>query len=795
MNSHALNVLEYREALDLVARYASSALGAEAVRALSPSVDRGFIEPELARVEEMRGFLRGGSGWSVPAIPDVREALRRLRVEGSVLEGPQLRDVGVLLASSRTTRRALGQNAGSLPLLALAADGLVEREKDEAEVARTVDDAGLVRDEASPALYRARREIRSTRGRLVERLASFMAQLPPHLQVSDASVTVREGRYVIPVRREGRGDVGGIVHDESATGATLFIEPPVAVEMMNRLRALEAEEAREVTRILRELTARLRPLQPELLAALDALVALDSLYARARYALRTDGRAPRMLDAGTEEYEVVRGYHPILLAQSAEVVPFDLRMDPGERTLLISGPNTGGKTVLLKAMGLLSLLAQSGVVPPVGPGTRLPVFRDVFADVGDEQSIEASLSTFSAHLKNLREVLEGADWRSLVLTDEIGSGTDPQEGAALARAVLVELTRRSCFTVATTHLGQLKLLATEERGIVNASLQFDAERLQPTYRLLKGIPGRSYGLAIARRLGLEPRLLQEAEATLPAGERDVARLLLDLEAKEQRFAAQNDELARRLGETEALRAKLEARERELKQREKDAERRARQQARDLLLQSRAEVEAAIREVRDAADAAQLDEAARAARRRVEEAATRQREKQPAERPARGRGGADRKRAPLVLEPGLRVRIESLGRTGTVVDVRDGKAMVEAGSMRLLLPREDLVPLAAGDQQAEPRPRPSAGYLNAGAEARPEVDLRGLRPDEVDVLLGRAIDSAILAGLPSFRIIHGKGTGALRAHVRKLLEQDRRITVQRPGELFEGGTGVTVVEFA
>ena len=793
MNPHALNVLEYREALDLVARFASSGLGADAVRALSPSADLGFIEPELARVEEMRAFLRGDSGWSVPPIPDVREGLRRLRVEGSVVDGPQLRDVGVLLASSRTTRRAVAHNAGTLPYLSLISGGLVEREKDEAEIARTLDDAGLVRDEASPALYRLRREIKGARNRLVERLASYMASLPAHHQVPDASVTVREGRYVIPVRREGRGEVGGIVHDESATGATLFVEPPAAVEMMNRLRTLEAEEAREVTRILRELTARLRPLQPELLASLDALVVLDSLYARARYALRTDGRAPAILEAGTEEYVVIRGYHPILQARSAEVVPFDLAMDRGERTLLISGPNTGGKTVLLKAIGLISLLAQSGIVPPVGPGTRLPVFRDVFADVGDEQSIEASLSTFSAHLKNLREVLDGADWQSLVLTDEIGSGTDPQEGAALARAVLVELTRRSCFTVATTHLGQLKLLATEERGIINASLQFDAERLQPTYRLLKGIPGRSYGLAIARRLGLEPRLLEEAEATLPAGERDIAKLLLELEAKEQRFADQTDELARQLAKTQALRETLEQRERELKERERDSERRSRQQARDLLLQSRAEVEAAIREVRDAADADRLDEAARAARRRVEEAATRQREKQPAERaarPAKGRG-----RAPLALEPGLRVRIESLGRTGTIVDLRDGKAMVEAGAMRLLLPREDLTPLSPGDQQAEPRPRPSAGYVNAGSDARPEVDLRGMRPEEVDVLLGRALDSAIMAGLPSFRIIHGKGTGALRAHVRKLLEGDRRVSVQRPGELFEGGTGVTVVEFA
>jgi DNA mismatch repair protein MutS2 len=796
MNPHALNVLEYREALDLVARFASSGLGADAVRALSPSADLGWIGPELARVEEMRAFLRGDSGWSVPAIPDVVEPLRRMRVEGSVLDGPHLRDIGVLLASSRTTRRAVLQQQGALPQLSLIAGGLAEAEKDEAEIARTLDDAGLVRDEASPALYRLRRELKSARGRLVERLASYMASLPPHLQVQDSSVTVREGRYVIPVRREGRGEVGGIVHDESATGATLFVEPPVAVEMMNRLRDLEAQEAREVTRILRELTARLRPLQPALLASLDALVSLDSFYARARYALRVDGRAPALLEPGTEEYEVVRGYHPILLARGDDVVPFDLRMDRGERTLLISGPNTGGKTVLLKAIGLVSLLAQSGVVPPVAKGTRLPVFRDVYADIGDEQSIEASLSTFSAHLKNLREVLEGAGWESLVLTDEIGSGTDPQEGAALARAVLVELTRRSCFTVATTHLGQLKLLAAEERGIINASLQFDAERLRPTYRLLKGIPGRSYGLAIARRLGLEPRLLEDAEATLPQGERDVARLLLDLEAKEQRFADQTAALERSLAETAALREQMEARERDLKQRERDAERRARQQARDLLLQARAEVEAAIRDVRAAGDAEKLDEAARAARRKVEEAALRQREKTPAEKRA-ARGGAKAESTEFELEPGVRVRIESLGRTGTIVDVRDGKAMVEAGVMRLLLPRDDLTPLPAGDQGgAQPKGRPSGGYINtAAADARPEVDLRGMRPDEVETVLGRALDNALLAGLPTFRIIHGKGTGVLRAHVRELLKADRRISVARPGELFEGGTGVTVVEFA
>ncbi|HEX5521368.1 MAG TPA: hypothetical protein VFX29_06700, partial [Longimicrobiaceae bacterium] len=473
MNPHALNVLEYRAALDHVARFASSTLGALAVRELAPSTELGWIEPELKRVGEMMTLLIDDDAWGLPAVPDARAPVARLRIEGSVLEAPMLRDLGVLLASSRSARRSLLARRDDFARLAELAERLADLPKEAEAIGRAIDDDGAVLDGASPELARLRREIRAIRGRLVERLAAYAQSLPTHYQVPDASVTVREGRYVIPVRREGRGEVGGIVHGESGSGATLFIEPPVGIEMMNRLREHEADEAREVLRILRELTDRLRPHQGEIAASLDALVELDSLLARARYARRTGGSIPELLESGTEEYEVVAGRHPILLARAerpAEVVPFDLRMERGERTLLISGPNTGGKTVLLKAAGLISLLAQSGVVPPVELGTRLPIFRAIFADIGDEQSIEASLSTFSAHLKNLREALEHADFESLVLIDEIGSGTDPLEGGALARAVLLELTRRSAFTIATTHLGQLKLLATEERGVVNGSL-------------------------------------------------------------------------------------------------------------------------------------------------------------------------------------------------------------------------------------------------------------------------------------------------------------------------------------
>ena len=789
MNSHALDVLEYREALAAVARLASSAPGAAAVRALEPAAEPEAINAELAVVGEMMRLLGREGAWPMPAIPELDEAIQRLRVEGSVWDAPALRDGATLLRSSITAKRSLLDEQSRAPRLAAEAEGLVELPKLADRVERAVDEDGQVRDDASPELAKLRREMAGARNRIVARLTAFASSLPPQHQVPDASISLREGRYVIAVRREGRGDVGGIVHGESGSGATLFIEPPVAIEMMNRLRELEADEAREVQRILRELTGALRPHAGELDRSLALLVRLDSVHARARYALQVEGSVPEMLEPGSGEYLVVQGRHPLLVAAGEAVVPFDLRMDPGERTLLISGPNTGGKTVLLKAIGLISLLAQAGVVPPVVQGTRLPVFTRVFADIGDEQSIEASLSTFSAHLKTRRETLDEADAASLVLIDEIGSGTDPVEGGALAQAILLELTRRSCFTVATTHLGQLKLLPAEEPRVVNGSLQFDAELLAPTYRLVKGLPGRSYGLAIARRLGMPEAVLADAEAALPEGERDVGRLLLELEAKEQRVAALTEKLERQVGETESLRARLEEREAELRTREKDAERRARQQARDLLLRSRQEVEAAIDEVRSAADEEKLQDAARAARRRVEEAAHRQREKTPAEpRAERAATGAP-------LEVGLRVRVESLGRTGRVTEVRDGKAMVETGGLRLLLPKADLTPLPEGDQEPEkPQRRGGGGYLTADTEASIEVDLRGLRVDELELRLGRALDSAIMAGLPSFRIIHGKGTGALRAEVQELLRADPRISTYRPGERFEGGTGVTVVEF-
>ena len=784
MNRHALDVLQFREALGVVAGHAGSPLGAAAVRALEPSDSHVQVTDELRRVDQMSAFLYRAQEWQMPALPDVRGALKRLAMTGSVLEGPELRDVAIVMRGSDATRRAILQHAQDYPLLAEVAEPLVSDAAAERRITSAVDNAGDVRDDASRELQRLRRELRGARSRIVEKLEQYIATLPARFQVSDASVTVRDGRYVIPVRREGRGEVGGLVHDESATGHTLFVEPPVAIALMNRLRELEIAEAREVQRILREQTESLRPLQPSLQASFDALIQLDTLYARARYALQVNGVRPEV-ELDGDRLVLMHARHPLLLATMADVVPFDLTLEPGERTMLVSGPNTGGKTVLLKAIGLIAALTQAGVIPPVAKGTRLPLFADIFADIGDEQSIEASLSTFSAHLKNLREIIEGADARSLALIDEMGSGTDPAEGGALADAILRTLTRRGTLTIATTHLGQLKAIAGEEPGIINASLQFDAVALRPTYRLQKGVPGRSYGLAIARRLGLPEDLLAEAEEALPRSERETGQLLEELETKDRALAATLADASSERARNARLAAELTEREEALSRREKEAERRARQQARDLLLNARAEVETAIRELREAAgtDTAALDDAARAARRRGEEKARREAERTPRARGTAGEG------VPVV--EGAHVRIEASGLKGIVVELRDDRAMVEVAGLRMQVPVGDLAVTAA--PEAAKQRRTSPAWSAPDLDASSEVDLRGMRAEEVAGRLQPALDGAIQADLPSLRIIHGKGTGALREVVSELLKTDSRVTSFRPGGVGEGGTGVTVAE--
>ncbi len=801
MNHHALSVLEFPRVLDVVADRASSSLGAVAVRALRPRTDREWLAAELARVQAMRALLSSEGGWNPEPIPDVKQALARLRLEGAALEGTQLTAIATLLRSSRCTQSALRdprRPAMATAYLLPFASRLIAAQRDEDAIDRAIDGDGTVRDDASPALRRLRRELMGAQGELVRLLERIMASLEPNHQVSDMSVTVRNGRYVIPVKAHARAAIGGIMHDSSGTGATVFIEPPAAVEFGNRIRELENEEQREVERILRDLSDGVRPLQPAMLEAFAALVELDVLYARARYA-NEFACEPAELGEPADGLQVHGGRHPLLLARNVPVVSFDLMLLPDERTLLISGPNTGGKTVLLKALGLFCAMLQSGIPAPVGPQSRLPIVDDCYADVGDEQSLEANLSTFSAHLVHQREILRGATDRSLVLIDELGSGTDPLEGAALGGAILEALTRRNTLTVATTHLGALKELAADVPGVVNASLQFDAVKLAPTYRLLKGIPGRSYGLSIARRLDLPGDVLDRAEARVPQVERDVHKLLADLEARDEVLAQREVQLDRLATDAELRTGALETRERTLKEKERELERESRKAARAHLLDARQTIEQVIAELKSKG-ATEIEAAAKAARRVVEteaQAQGRALEKLLEEQRVKAAEAARSRRGGIDREPEVGELVEATAfgnRVGTLIDVKNGQGTVAIGALKMSFP---IATLRTTGKKPE-RAAVNVAVSNLDEDTGPpmgagEVDLRGMRVSEIDDFVSRAIDTAVRADLKELRIIHGKGTGALRERVTTMLRSESRVSSHRMGLWNEGGAGVTIAE--
>ena len=797
MPDRALRVVEFDRVLEYVAGFASTTAGRELIRGLRPSADSGVARARLESVAETVRFLEPRGEWALPSIPEAGTALARLEVEGSVLPAAGLARLGALLSAGDALKRALAEGAGGLPALQELRARLLSHPRLQASIERSVDPDGTVLDAASRELGRIRARRRGAHNRVVRHLESLLAGIDDRYRVPEASVSIREGRYVIPVRREGKRVVGGYVHDESSSGATVFVEPPSAIVEMNRVRELERAELREVQRVLRELTDRCRPMAREFADSLEALTLMDARVALARAAARWEGSVPEITGGplvGSAEGVadsglcIRQGRHPLLVGGATDAVPFDIELDPQERVVVVTGPNTGGKTVLLKSVGLVASLAQAGVIPPVGPGTRIPAFDSFYADVGDEQSIADSLSTFSAHLRNLQEVLRGAGPRSLVLIDEPGAGTDPKEGEALARALIETLAARGCLAVVTSHMGGLKRLAAPDNGIVNASLDFDGERLAPTYRFTKGRPGRSYGLAIARGLGFPDAVLDLADGyrdraearlddlleTLERKERGVSRLLAALEAERRR--------------ARALEAELETREAALRRSEREAAARARREARRMLLEARREVEAAIEGLqgRDR-DGLPAREAARRARRTVEEAA------RALEEPATAGGGPPREdggRDAQELVAGAAVRVSDTGAEGTVMEVEGDRVAVLVGGVRMRVARSRLGRVGGGEGgRAAPKPSRWSGHV---PDPSTEVDLRGKRADEAEMALCRALDEAAVADLRELRVIHGLGTGALRKRVSEVLAGDARVEDFRAGQPGEGGYGVTLV---
>ncbi|MEN8144284.1 MAG: Smr/MutS family protein [Gemmatimonadota bacterium] len=798
-SANALELLDWPDVLEVISVEAATEAGREHVRRLRPGWDLDAAELALSRADEMLGLLLTEPEWAVPPIPDVRPCLKRLAVEGTVLAGEELTGLSVLLASARRARSDLGRLAADRPLLQEIRSDLLENRPVEERLTRSFDASGELADSASPRLKKIRGSLRRDRSRLVRRLEDYAARLPARHQVSDASVTIRAGRYCIPVRREGGSQAGGIVHDRSSTGQTLFVEPQIAVEAMNGILSLVADEATEVRLIFEALTDVVRPLRSELAGAYEALAELDSLVARGRYALRHGGTRPRLGSGSDAGYRIVEGLHPLLLDVEPAAVPFDLEMSLDEAVLLVSGPNAGGKTVLLKAIGLLSMMAQSGIVPPVGPGTRLPVFGSLFVAIGDDQSIEASLSTFSAQLETIKTILAAADDRTLVLFDELGGSTDPEEGAALAASVLLSLSDQALLTVATTHLGSLKALATEEPRIVNASLAFDTGAIQPTFQLRRDLPGRSYALEIAERLGLPGRVIEEARRRLSAEHSRVEDLLADLETRERALAADEERVRRDLRRLEEAGVRVSRDQAELDARSAADLAEARTRSEKAVLEARREIEAVIERLRNEY-ARDPDVAARRARVDSERLLDRVRS-MPAGRgsgphPVAAAGGPETPDAePGLVQEGHYARSQSLGTAGRVIELRAREAVLLVNGVRVTLPRSDLVPAHQSEAAA-----PHSGHLVRPAgdavahTAVSEVDLRGLRADEAESALALALDAATVGDLPYLRIIHGKGTGVLRAMVERFLKAEPRAPRYRIGDPEEGGTGVTIIEF-
>ncbi len=810
MNQKTCTTLELDKIIGQLASYAAFSASEALLRALEPSGDREEVEHRQQQTSEARDLLDGRANVTVGGSRDIRPYVQDA-VRGLVLQPENLLAIKITLLAGRDLRRAIVDSETPFPLLEEIAYGIDDNPQLVARIGRVLSDDGEVLDSASAALAQIRRDLQIAHGRLEDRLRAIVnnSAFAPYLQ--EALITMRGGRYVIPVKSEHKGRIQGIVHDQSSSGATLFIEPLATVEINNEIRELELAEQEEIRRILAELTAQVAASADPLTWTVEALAELDAAFARARYANALGATAPLLLDFDPDRVPgaTVRLYgarHPLLDPRT--VVPIDVELDDDTYVLVITGPNTGGKTVSLKTVGLLVLMAQCGLHIPVADGSALTVFEAVYADIGDEQSIEQSLSTFSAHLRQIIGILEHADSRSLVLLDELGSGTDPAEGAALARAILDELLGRGVTTFVATHYPNLKLYAHSTPGVRNASVEFDVETLSPTYHLIVGLPGRSNALAIASRLGLPEPIIEAARADVGQSDQDADDLLDEIHRSRQEIRQTQARLNEAEGEARALRAELQARLENIEEERRAIIEEAREQARAELDAVRGEVGEARRRVRRMVappglrrgqpqaegEETPLDElkAIEEEADTLEELIAAPVEAVVAPPPVVEKPEASPRRA---LRVGDRVYIPSLSSEGQITELTSGSNVeVQVGALRVRVDADQLELRGEGGPAEREEAAESGVRFSRPASPGVELHLRGLTLDEALPRLDDYLDQAYLSGLPWVRIVHGKGAGILREAIRRELRNNSLVREFKTAPLNEGGDGVTLVYF-
>lgn len=772
--------LELDSVLDMLAQRTVSSPGAAAAVRLRPSDDDRLVRQQMERTREAESIYLSLEKYPMTAFSAVGSELRRLKM-GASLSIPELLRVAGVMKAARHASVLARREEPYIPQLArhLVYDqGLISR------MDSCIADEETIADDATPALAKIRRTIRSENESIQKKLQEMIRSQGAYLQ--DAIVTQRSGRYVLPVKADSRAQVPGIIHERSATGVTLFVEPSSIVEANNRIRELQSEEADEIARILRQLSDAFRPYREDLREDQRILTELDVLFAKA--VLARDMQAVPVEFNDRFFLEIPEGRHPLIPAP--EVIPVSVTMKDGIRSLIVTGPNTGGKTVTLKMIGLFSAMAQCGLFVPASRTAHLPVFRGIYADIGDEQSIEQSLSTFSAHMKSIIYAVRHADTHALILLDELGSGTDPQEGAALAQAVLEDLYSKGCMMIATTHIGELKDFASAHDGFENASMEWSSATLKPTYQLLMGVPGRSNALAISQSLGLPKSIVRAAEGYMNTEAVNYAKLIESAQ-KERDRAREN---ARRT--KELLR---DARE-QLKEADNRV-RRAEEKRRSILDKANQKALDIVADARETAEDA-ISEAKKLTRKQTE--ADRTRSTQTI------RGKLQDKRASIEkherrhkevewlrkeeIVPGQTVHIVPMDAAGTVLEPPNNKGLVrlQAGILTLELPFSNLARAEEDSQKAQKNRTYDHVDLASRKDISMRLDLHGFTVDEAIIEVDRYLDDAFLAGLKEVSIVHGRGTGKLRHGVRDYLRTHAHVAKMRPGNYDEGGDGATIV---
>ena len=794
MNQKVLKTLEYHKIIEKLTEYAASEPGKRLCRELEPSSDFEEIVQAQAETADAVARVRQKGSVSFAGISDIGGSLKRLEI-GSSLSIHEL-----LAVSSLLTCAARAKNYGRRQESELPDDSLDEMFRSlepltnvNNEITRCIISEEEVADDASPGLRHVRRQMKITGDRVHTQLNAILNSSRTMLQ--DPVITMRDGRYCLPVKAEYKSSFQGMVHDQSATGSTLFIEPMAIIKLNNELRELEIREQKEIEMVLAALSMELVPYVETILINLKLLTKLDFIFARAALARHYNCSMPKFNKNGY--IHIKDGRHPLL--DPKKVVPINVYLGKDFDLLIVTGPNTGGKTVSLKTVGLFTLMGQSGLQIPAFDGSELAVFDEVFADIGDEQSIEQSLSTFSAHMTNIVRILEKADSHSLCLFDELGAGTDPTEGAALAIAVLSFLHNMKCRTMATTHYSELKVYALTTPGVENACCEFDVETLRPTYRLLIGIPGKSNAFAISQKLGLPDFIIQDAKSRLEEGDEAFEDLLASLEESRVTIEKEREEIASYKSEISRLKSRLEQKEERFDERKDKLIRNANEEAQRILREAKETANQTIRQINKLAQSSGVGKELEAERTKLREKL----DKVDKNLSLKNEKGPKKTISPKKLKIGDGVKVLTMNLNGTVSSLPNAKGdlYVQMGILRSLVNIKDLEllnePAISGpgmDLMKKNNTGSGKIKMSKSFSVSPEVNLIGMTVDEAIPVLDKYLDDAYLAHLPKVRVVHGRGTGALKAGVHKHLKKLKYVKEFRLGDFGEGDTGVTIVTF-